>query len=233
MCIRDRALAESAGTRIHIAHVSTAGAAAFIRAAKARGVRATCETAPHYFLLTHELLRSRDADYRMNPPLREPADLEAMKEAILDGTIDCNVTDHAPHTAAEKTDFEKAPNGVVGLETSFAASYTGLVKTGLISLGRLVELMSVNPARILGVPGGHIRPGDPADLVLMDLGRTWTVDCLLYTSILLMGFSITGIRSSRMHPARAVKNPERVCRRRSSSGEAAGSAEQNNTGMEV
>ena len=173
---RELALAESAGTRIHIAHVSTAGAAAFIRAAKARGVRATCETAPHYFLLTHELLRSRDADYRMNPPLREPADLEAMKEAILDGTIDCIVTDHAPHTAAEKTDFEKAPNGVVGLETSFAASYTGLVKTGLISLGRLVELMSVNPARILGVPGGHIRPGDPADLVLMDLGRTWTVE---------------------------------------------------------
>lgn len=173
---RELSLAESAGTRIHIAHVSTAGAAAYIRTTRARGVRATCETAPHYFLLTQELIRKEDADYRMNPPLREEADVEAIRAAVADGTIDCIVTDHAPHTAEEKADFRKAPNGVVGLETSFAASYTGLVKTGIISLNRLVELMSVNPARILGIPGGHIRPGDPADLVLADLDRTWVVE---------------------------------------------------------
>ena len=176
MTARELALAESAGTRIHIAHVSTAGAVGFIRSAKARGVRATCETAPHYFLLTHELLRKRDADYRMNPPLREESDVNAIREAVADGTIDCIVTDHAPHAASEKADFEKAPNGVVGLETSFAASYTGLVKTGVISLNRLVELMSVNPARILGIPGGCIRKGCPADLALADLNRTWTVE---------------------------------------------------------
>lgn len=173
---REIALADSAGTRIHIAHVSTAGAADFIRSAKKRGVRVTCETAPHYFLLTHELLRKQDADYRMNPPLREESDAAAMREAVIDGTIDCIVTDHAPHAREEKADFRKAPNGVVGLETSFAASYTGLVKSGLIPLSRLVELMSVNPARILGIPGGHIRAGEPADLAIADLEKTWTVE---------------------------------------------------------
>lgn len=96
--------------------------------------------------------------------------MEAIRAAVADGTIDCIVTDHAPHTAEEKADFRKAPNGVVGLETSFAASYTGLVKTGIISLNRLVELMSVNPARILGIPGGHIRPGDRRTWSL----QTWT-----------------------------------------------------------
>lgn len=173
---REIALADSAGTRIHIAHVSTAGAADFIRSAKKRGVRVTCETAPHYFLLTHELLRKQDADYRMNPPLREESDAAAMREAVIDGTIDCIVTDHAPHAREEKADFRKAPNGVVGLETSFAASYTGLVKSGFIPLSRLIELMSVNPARILGIPGGHIRAGEPADLAIADLEKTWTVE---------------------------------------------------------
>ncbi|MGI5895070.1 MAG: dihydroorotase [Candidatus Merdivicinus sp.] len=173
---REIALANSADTRIHIAHVSTAGAADFIRSAKKRGVKVTCETAPHYFLLTHELLRTQDADYRMNPPLREESDVEAMRKAVADGTIDCIVTDHAPHAAEEKADFRKAPNGVVGLETSFAASYTGLVKSGLIPLSRLIELMSVNPARILGIPGGQIQVGADADLAIADLNAVWTVD---------------------------------------------------------
>ena len=95
---------------------------------------------------------------------------------MIDGTVDCIVTDHAPHAKEEKADFVKAPNGVVGLETSFAASYTGLVKSGLISLSRLIELMSVNPAKILGVPGGHIRARDAADLAIADLDKTWTVE---------------------------------------------------------
>ena len=99
-----------------------------------------------------------------------------MLEGILDGTIDCIITDHAPHAAEEKADFFKAPNGVVGLETSFAASYTGLVKPARLSLARLIRLMSVNPARLLGIPGGHIRPGDAADLAVADLEAVWTVE---------------------------------------------------------
>ena len=173
---REIALAESAGAPIHIAHVSTAGAVAFIRAAKQRGLPVTCETAPHYFLLTHELLRSRDADYRMNPPLREASDVAAIREAVVDGTIDCIVTDHAPHAAFEKANFRTAPNGVVGLETSFAASFTALVKTGLIPLSGLIERMSSRPAAILGVPGGHIQVGAPADLAVADLSQSWTVE---------------------------------------------------------
>ena len=106
---RELSLAESAGVRIHIAHVSTAGAAAYIRTARARGVRATCETAPHYFLLTQELIRKEDADYRMNPPLREEADVEAIRAAVADGTIDCIVTDHAPHTAEERRISARRP----------------------------------------------------------------------------------------------------------------------------
>ena len=115
---REMILASSVGARIHICHVSTEGSSAMIRFAKSRGVKVTCETAPHYFMLTDELLEKRDADYRMNPPLRTPADVRAIIEAVKDGTIDCIVTDHAPHAAEEKADFEKAPNGVVGLETS-------------------------------------------------------------------------------------------------------------------
>ena len=173
---REIALAESTGAPVHIAHVSTAGAVALIRLAKRRGLPVTCETAPHYFLLTHELLRKRDADYRMNPPLREESDRKAVLEGVLDGTIDCIITDHAPHAKEEKADFLKAPNGVVGLETSFAASYTALVKPGLLPLSALIRLMSASPARILGIPGGHIRAGDPADLAVADLAREWTVE---------------------------------------------------------
>ena len=170
------ALAAASGTRVHIDHVSTAGAAAMIRDAKARGVQVTAETAPHYLMLTHEKLLSRDADYRMAPPLREQADRQALLEAVADGTIDCIVTDHAPHAPAEKADFEKAPNGVVGLETSLAACLTCLVHPGVIPLSRLIELMSWNPARLLGIPAGTLKPGAAADIVLFDPQEAWTVD---------------------------------------------------------
>lgn len=170
------ALAEASGTAVHICHVSTAGSLAMIRDAKRRGVRVTCETAPHYFTLTHEKLRERDANFRMAPPLREESDRRAVLEAIADGTVDCIVTDHAPHTPADKADFIKAKNGIVGLETSLALCLTYLVKPGVISLLGLMKLMSAAPARILGVEGGSLREGAPADLVLFDPKRPWTVD---------------------------------------------------------
>lgn len=173
---REIILANSVDARIHIAHVSTEGSVGIIRCSKKHGVRVTCETAPHYFMLTDELLLRRDADYRMNPPLRTRNDVKAVIEGIKDGTIDCIVTDHAPHTAEEKADFEKAPNGVVGLETSFAAALTGLYHTGDVSLRKIVELMCVNPRKILGLEAPAIAEGRTADLMIADISRKWTVE---------------------------------------------------------
>ncbi len=173
---REISLAEAENVPIHIAHVSTKGSVSIIRDAKRRGVKVTCETCPHYFVYDHTKLYKKDADYRMNPPLREPEDLKEVMEGIVDGTIDCIVTDHAPHAAEEKADFLKAPNGVVGLETSFAACCTYLLHTGKIRLPRLVELMSVNPAKLLGIPGGKVEIDGIADLVIADLDKEWTVE---------------------------------------------------------
>ncbi len=173
---REMILASSVDARIHICHVSTEGSAAMVRFAKSRGVKVTCETAPHYFMLTDKLLEKRDADYRMNPPLRTPGDVSAIIEAIKDGTIDCIITDHAPHAAEEKADFEKAPNGVVGLETSLAATLTALYHTGEIDLHRVVELMCVNPRKILGLDIPAIKVGSTADLLIADINKKWTVD---------------------------------------------------------
>ena len=173
---REIILASSVNARIHICHVSTEGSTAIIRFAKSRGIKVTCETAPHYFMLTDELLEKRDAYYRMNPPLRTPKDVRAIIDGIKDGTIDCIITDHAPHTDEQKADFEKAPNGVVGLETSLAATLTALYHTGEIPLSKVVELMCVNPRRILGLEVPSISVGSTADLVIADLDRKWTVD---------------------------------------------------------
>ena len=173
---REMILASSVNARIHICHVSTEGSAAMIRFAKSRGVKVTCETAPHYFMLTDKLLEKRDADYRMNPPLRTSEDVKAIIEAIKDGTIDCIITDHAPHAAEEKADFEKAPNGVVGLETSLAATLTALYHTGEIDLHKVVELMCVNPRKILGLDIPSIKVGSTADLVIADINKKWTVE---------------------------------------------------------
>lgn len=173
---REIVLAESSDTAIHIAHVSTKGSVQLIREAKARGVKVTCETAPHYMMMTDELLLSYNANFRMNPPLREQEDCEAIVEGVLDGTIDAIVTDHAPHAAEEKANFLKAPNGIVGLETSFAAACTVLVHQCGMSLLDLVKLMSTNPANLLRLPGGTLREGSFADIVLFDPDRSWTVD---------------------------------------------------------
>ena len=173
---RDLQMAIETGAQLHICHVSTRGSTDAVRKAKAAGGNVSCETAPHYFLLTDELLLKRDADYRMNPPLRTPDDVAAIKEGILDGTIDCIITDHAPHTAAEKANFETAPNGVVGLETSLAATLTAFYHTGLLTLQDIVKLMSDNPRRLLHLPERTLSEGQPADLILVDLNRKWTVD---------------------------------------------------------
>lgn len=173
---REIVLAESSDTAIHIAHVSTKGSVQLIREAKARGVKVTCETAPHYMMMTDELLLSYNANFRMNPPLREQEDCEAIVEGVLDGTIDAIVTDHAPHAAEEKANFLKAPNGIVGLETGFAAACTVLVHQCGMSLLDLVKLMSTNPANLLRLPGGTLREGSLADIVLFDPDRSWTVD---------------------------------------------------------
>ena len=173
---REIAVAAAYDVPVHICHVSTRTSAALIRDAKARGVKVTAETAPHYLLLTDEELLKRDADYRMNPPLRAEEDRLAMIEAVRDGTIDAIATDHAPHMPAEKADFLKAPNGSVGMETSFAASYTALVKTGVLTLAELVERMSVRPAQILGIEAGVIGAGEIADIALIDEHEEWLVD---------------------------------------------------------
>lgn len=173
---REMILAHSVNARIHICHVSTKGSTDMIRFAKSQGVKVTCETAPHYFMFTDKLLESRDADYRMNPPLRTDSDVKAIVESIKDGTIDCIITDHAPHAPEEKADFEKAPNGVLGLETSLAATLTALVHSGEITLNKLVELMCVNPRKILGLEIPSIKKGSIADLVIADINKKWTVD---------------------------------------------------------
>lgn len=172
---REITLAMSCGARIHICHVSTEGCISMIRDAKKAGVRVTCETAPHYFTYTDEKLLSRDADYRMNPPLREERDRIAVLNGVLDGTVDCIVTDHAPHAAEEKADFLKAPNGVVGLETSLAVTLTQLYHTGKLSLERIVSLMSANPRRLLGLEPIEIKAGCTADLALVNTDLEWTV----------------------------------------------------------
>lgn len=173
---REIALAAAENVPIHICHVSTKTSVALIRDAKKRGVTVTAETAPHYFSLTENELLKRDADYRMNPPLRTAEDVKAIIEGLTDGTLDAIATDHAPHTPAEKADFEKAPNGSIGMETSLAAGITYLVKPGLLTLDRLIEKMSVNPARILGINAGTLSAGAPADIILIDPDEEWTVD---------------------------------------------------------
>ncbi len=172
---REIILAASTGTRIHIAHVSTKGSVAIIRYAKSLGIQVTCETCPHYFLMTEEAVLCGDADYRMNPPLRTEEDRKAVLAGLLDGTIDCIVTDHAPHTPEEKADFFHAPNGVIGMETSFAAALK-LVHAGLVTLSELIQLMAENPRRILGLPQVRLAPGETAELMLADLDYCWTVD---------------------------------------------------------
>lgn len=173
---RDVYLAEFTGSPLHVAHVSTKGSLRIIRDAKARGVKVTCETAPHYFTLTDDAVRGYNTNAKMNPPLREAADVAAVKEGLKDGTIDAIATDHAPHHLDEKDlEFNLALNGIVGLETSLPLSLK-LVEEGVLDLSGLVERMSLNPARILGLDRGTLKAGAPADVTVIDPSAEWTVE---------------------------------------------------------
>lgn len=176
MAARDIILAEMTGARLHLQHLSTAGAVRLLREAKARGVQVTGETCPHYFSLTHEAVRGYDPNFRMNPPLRTEEDRKAVIEGLRDGTIDVIASDHAPHSPVEKDlEFELAANGIVGLETMLPLALE-LTHQKKLAPERLIELISVNPARILGVPGGSLKPGAPADITVIDPELNWTVD---------------------------------------------------------
>ena len=183
MVARDIVLAELTGAHVHIAHVSTAGAVRMIREAKARGVRVTTEATPHHLLLTDEAVRSWDPNTKMAPPLRTKRDVEALREALADGTIDCVATDHAPHALAEKEDeFPEAADGIVGLETAVRLLLDRLVRPGIIDLPTLVTRFSSGPARVLNLAGGSLAPGAAADITILDLEHPWTVDPMRFRS---------------------------------------------------
>jgi dihydroorotase len=173
---RDIELARSAGGHLHVCHVSTKGAVELIRRAKGEGVRITAEATPHHFSLDHGKCRDFSPLFKMNPPLREQEDMNAVAEGLADGTIDCIATDHAPHTATEKEyQFDQAPFGVIGLETALGVGITYLVKTGMLDLGQLIDCMTRKPAAALNLPGGKLGEGLEADFVLFDPTRDWVV----------------------------------------------------------
>lgn len=170
-------LAETLGLRAHVCHVSTRGGVQLLREAKRRGVRVTAETCPHYFTLTDDAVTGFDANTKVNPPLREQGDVDAIKAGLADGTLDCIVTDHAPHHADEKNvEYNLAAFGISGIETSFSLSYTALVRGGVLTLEQLAEKMSAAPARILGLEGGALKEGAVADLMLADLSEKYVID---------------------------------------------------------
>ncbi len=174
---RDVILAALTGAHLHIAHLSTAGAAEAVRSARKAGVRVTCEVAPHHIAFTDEELVSFSTNLKMNPPLRSPAHRDAVIEAIADGTVDAIATDHAPHHVDEKNvEFDLAPFGVIGLETAFAVCHERLVISRTISLARLVDLFSCGPARVFNLPGGTLRPGSLGDVTLVDPEGLYVVD---------------------------------------------------------
>ncbi|MBO4757273.1 MAG: dihydroorotase [Bacteroidales bacterium] len=178
---RDLELCEETGCHYHVCHISTKESVGLIRKAKARGVNVTCETAPHYLVLCENDLQE-DGRFKMNPPLRSAEDREVLLEGLLDGTIDAIATDHAPHTAEEKSrGLAGSAMGIVGLETSFPVLYTSLVRTGKVSLERLVEAMSTAPRRIFRI-GGALEPGQPADIAVLDLENEFTIDSNTFLS---------------------------------------------------
>lgn len=177
MISRDICLAESLGVPVHICHVSTYSGVDIIRSAKKRGVQVTAETCPHYFILTDDIITSFDTFTKVNPPVREEKDRLAIIEGLKDGTLDCIVTDHAPHSKKDKeVEYNLAAFGMSGIETSFALSYTYLVRSGLITLPQLMKLMSTNPARTLSLEGGEIEEGGVADLAIVDLNAKYIID---------------------------------------------------------
>ncbi len=181
--VRDILLAELTGGHIHLQHVSTHFGVESIRQAKARGVRVTAEATPHHLVLTHEAVNGYRTDAKMNPPLRSPEDVEAVRAGLADGTLDTVATDHAPHHYDEKeAAFTEAPNGIVGLETALGIMLTRIVAEGVIDLPTLIDRMSWGPARAFNLPGGTLAEGSPADVTIFDLEETWVVDPAAFRS---------------------------------------------------
>jgi dihydroorotase len=174
---RDIEIARYLAAPVHLAHLSLERSVELVRFAKSQGIKVTAETCPHYFVLTDEACSSFDTSTKVSPPLRTPQDVKALKAAIADGTIDCIVTDHAPHTKEDKeVGFDAAPCGLIGLETSVGLTVTELIQTGIIGLSTMVERMSTSPARIVGLKAkGAIKLGYDADITIIDPDREWTV----------------------------------------------------------
>jgi dihydroorotase len=216
---RDLLVAEVLHGRLHVAHLSTARALDLVRQAKARGVAATCEVTPHHLLLTdEEVARSGFSTHtKMNPPLREASDVEALIAGVVDGTVDAIATDHAPHSEDEKSvDFNSAPFGIVGLETAAALVYDRLVASGRLTVARFAEVFSAGPARAFGLPGGTLSVGAPADVTVFDPQRRWTVDASAFLSLSrntpFGGWTLTGA------PAATVVAGQVVWRRQTENG---------------
>lgn len=183
MAARDIVIAETENKRVHIAHASTRGTVELVREAKRRGVKVTCETCPHYFTLTEKACEGFNTNAKMNPPLRTEDDVEAIKEGLRDGTIDCIVTDHAPHHHDEKNcEFGAAKNGIIGFETSLGLGIEYLVKTGTLTMSELIEKMSLNPSRILGISKGSLSVGKSADITIFNPDKEWIVDINKFNS---------------------------------------------------
>lgn len=180
---RDIQLVRETGCQYHVCHVSTKESVALVRAAKAEGLPVTCETGPHYLVLTDEDLLD-EGRFKMNPPIRSAADRDALIAGLLDGTVDCIATDHAPHSAEEKSrGLRGSLNGIVGLETAFPVLYTQLVETGTVPLEVILNALCVNPRKIFNLPGGEIAPGQPADLTVLDLNRPHVIDSGTFRSM--------------------------------------------------
>lgn len=183
MVIRDILLARLTGGHVHLAHMSTKGSVELIRWGKERGINVTAEVCPHHLSLTEESVRGYETNAKMNPPLRTARDVEALQEAVKDGTIDLIATDHAPHHYDEKErEFADAPNGIVGLETALAVVVTNLVEKGNLDFPTLVDRMSCTPARLFNLPGGSLRPGSTADVTVFDPRARWKVDSTRFRS---------------------------------------------------
>jgi dihydroorotase len=183
MAIRDILLAKRTGGHVHLCHMSTRGSVDLIRWGKERNINVTAEVCPHHISLSEEAVEGYNTNAKMNPPLRTPDDVEALREAVRDGTIDVIATDHAPHHYDEKErEFADAPNGIVGLETALAVNLTWLVTPGIIDVATLIDKMSVAPARIFHLPGGTLRRGATADVTVFDPAAEWTVNPAAFRS---------------------------------------------------
>jgi dihydroorotase len=177
MVNRDIALADATGGRLHILHTSTAGSVDLVRRARKRGVQVTAEACPHHFTLTEECLRTFDSNFKMAPPLRTQDDVDAIIDGLRDGTIEVIATDHAPHAPEKKMrELDQAPNGVIGLETLLPICVVALIEPGHLTWLQLIEKLTINPARVLGIPRGTLRPGADADVTVINPTAEWVID---------------------------------------------------------